>query len=1255
MEKVLRLYKIPDVDKIVAVSGVYEELPEPSYVGQLAIVYNGNYSIYYVDDENGLEWNETVFKNDTYYRDLSKESPTFYHYTNLDGLVSYDVSFPSNEIRIAQITSFTYSATRMGNAPTISGTLMYRKCLDEQWSDRVCVFFNKKFYFIDKIPTSEYNNTDQRYKHQCEFVSENRLLENVYFTNVVDIEHYQGDITKLPMQWLEFSFSGDIDDFIYRLNQSLAYSGLGVQGVGFRVVKDAIESVEDKLITISDTTLKAALDLIYETWGVPYWFDGYTIHIGYSNEQQMSQASIEMPTFQYGAVQSLLSLQKSQSNEIVNRITGLGSEENLPYFYPNKNPNAIELKYLRSGSLLENYARISNPYRTVSLEPSTAVTQGVPNKSYFKFMPTQKTYTYDQFVTINPHSTREVANADDPITGGALVIDVIEPNYNIQMKYFTQAILSVSAFETGVAEEAYAVKYAWVWLKEGSFQNITFVDDWKGLFANYIKGYLKVKSYNITHEQFEHNAKYTTSFEPNTTADIIDLYYTPTNIPYTDVAWSDSVTGNSYEERMPLEINSIPQGTTCLLFMFARKYKTNIYDDELTIFLKNETRFVATHTFLDANPEWSLNGNGRVAHLYQYGIRLNSGVTPSNGDIIYFTREADALPCFGKLLPYSFRDSKDIWLNAKNNYYPKEDGQSFYTFENLYKISCAKEHVENFDDIKPTIKGMGNNESPSKRIDKIIDVTFDQDDNNDLDASGEGYQHDYFFVKLAKTSLDNGFGFNLFDCAIDGQTMKINMADGKCGGCTFDVMVKYQADGLAYNPIGVFDQDTTINGITYLRGTPKRDLTTGRVLTNLKEDAQQDTSAQTVWIALKKDNETFGSYDNGLAVVLPDSEKGQNFIPHAGDSFTIINICLPFAYIVAAEQKLYHALLDYMEKNNPRTWSFNVKFSSIYYKKHYEFMDKWLNESSRVPFIYNNISRKYYVQSYNYKVTETAALPEVTIELQEKVKKGNIYYPVPYNPYADVSVTEETQQKRLKKTISEYLSSIAPQNSEVNNLRIVGDVTLSDGTSLNAQITAINSQIFNNERILTAENTWSKIKKAAEVENLFYDGLFRTDDNKIDTYDATYRIEDDESMKWRNLVLSFSSKYGYACVQDNIEVEVGSSYTFSFIAKADSDTEIYAYLKYFDEYDKEIVSESPNHVYVEKDFRLFVLTEKIPDDAKYAVVCFENAKEDTGIEILISKIMILDQDLTTRDQNGNILPSAMFPSKFKYNIQELLS
>lgn len=1209
MEKVLRLYKIPDIDEIISVLSFVEDFdfPENAEEGDFVVNYDNVYRyrlFKYSNIYGELDWIDVAHDITKYYCAKNEETPLFFDSDIYGNLQPYDVSFPQNK-RIAELTSFTYNATRMGNAPTISGTLMYRECLDELWTDRVCVFFNKTFHFIDKIPSSEYSNTDHRYKHSCEFVSERKLLENVYFTNVVDIDNYEGDITTLPMQWLEFTFFGGIDQFVSRLNLSLEYSNLDEHHVGFKVVKDTLPSVEEKLIQVSNTTLKAALDLIYETWQIPYWFDGYTIHIGYSNEQQMQQAGITMPTFQYGAVQSLLSLQKSQSNEIVNRIAGFGSSENIPVFYPNKNPNAIEIQYERNQTMMLNYARIANPYRVVGMKPSTGTIDYHPNGSYFKYMPITKTYTYDQLITINPHRVISVSEEEET----PIFVSVGEANQNIKVKY--DVLFSSDGQKVSI------VKKMFVWLGSTVPESIV-IKDHTGQFPlqHYCtNGEFVACPLHCTREEWEEIAagnrgysygtpRINLTYTHSASSSFIDGEYVWTE----NYHWSDNTDTVGYDAKFPMTIDNF---SYCEGFFVSHKItfpRTIWYGESNTpfegieafwdVYLKDDTRTIITITKIDIeNPDWSFNADGKVAHLWRYGIRLNAGVTPQLNDMIYFTRESDALPYFGQLLPYSFRDTKDIWLNAKNNYYSKEDEQNFYTFENLYKISCAKEHVENFDDIKPTIKGMMNNDTPSKRIDQILDVAFDQDDNNNLDESGEEYQHPYFFVKLAKTSVENGYGFNLFDCAIDGETMKFNMTDGNCGGCTFEVMVDYK-NGMPVNPLGVFEQATTINGVTYAAGTPKRNLTTGRVLVNRNEEIQQDTSAEEVWIALKKDNETFGSYDNGEEVVFPDSNRGDNFIPKEGDGFTIMNICLPYAYIVEAEKRLYYALLDYMEKNNPRTWSFNIKFSSIYYKKHYEFMDKWLNESSLIHFVYNGITRKYYVQSYNYKASNNA-LPEVTIELVEEIRKTNILYPIPINNYPIQEIDYDNQQNKTKKILKKYINNILPKSRDVNNLHVIGDIIMPDGTSLNAQITALNSQIFRNEQINTPVNLWSKIKEFSEAENLFKDGLFSSEYNKFSVNDGVVEKLKEGLFGEDGLRITITSDDFFTTFSQKVFVEENSYYTVVFFAKSEDSVSVDVTLNFYD--NKESLIKSSKHLknQLSSDWNKFVILTDTPQDSYY--------------------------------------------------------
>lgn len=1269
MEKILELYKIPNQEDIVNLIALDEEPPvfeEGDYYAD-----RNDDAVYQAQAVGGvLQWVQVYLGSDKYI--MYKGDGWFW----LDNATfdEMDFSFPSKEWQ-GKIYSFNYGASRMGGSPTISGTVMHRTCLDELWTDRVCVYFNKTFHFIDKIPTSEYSNADERYKHSVEFVSERLLLEKVYFMNVVDAENANTDVP--VSQWLNFTVSDTISDFVGRLNESLEYSGL--QDIGFRVVVDTdqyttdfINAIEEKykLLTISETTLKEALDLIYSNWEVPYWFDGYTVHVGFSNKAIMPDG-VEMPTFQYGSTDSLLSIQKSQSNDIINRITGLGSSDNLPHFYPNKNPIGGVLRYMRNQTLMVDYARIANPYRLAGINITDDVHGDTPNGTYFKYMPITKTHTFDQFLSVNPFYKHQLSMND----GDVSLVQLQEYAYDIRVKYKVQSV----PFQA----QNMAVKLVWIWLKEGTNRTLSIKDFWRmpifedgeitgwgdDIMAEYKKGYVFAKSYNKTHDEFVNAAESVNSVNVYDYYNLVSLQYEVQN---GSVVWSDGETTETYEDRMPITTVAVQQNHNCVLVAFGRRFVTkeyNLPDDYngglipyLESSLKNCTNATITETYV-STPEWSKNADGHSVNIYRYyGIKINSNITPQNGDVIYFERDGEYLPSSSSLMPYQFRDTGDIWLNALNEEYHKEGSQSeYYVFENLYKTTFAREGVSNHEDIKPTIKGMSNNSIPSRRIDRIRAVAFDQADNNDVAADGTTPQHPYFYVKLAKTSLNDGYGFNLFDCAIDGAAMQLSFTTGKCSGCKFEVMVKYGADGMARNPIALFTEPTTINGITYPAGTPKRD-SDGNVMVNQYQAEQQDTSAQEVWIALKKDTETFSSGYSGSDIpnssaVYPDLSRVK--IPTTSDDFVLLNINLPYAYVVAAEKKLYYALLDDLQERNKRVFGFSIKFSSIYYKKNYEFMDRWLNESSLVPFIYDGNELEYYVQSYAYKVTD-GKLPEVTIELQEKLRKVVLpsypLYPAKFNPYLSSPFTQNATEKMIRRIVNETIEAKdrGVHSAEFNDVQIHGDITMQDGTSLNSQIVAINSQIFANEKIRTKEFAWGEVSRRAEIENLFVDGVFATDYNEYDT--TKVRIISGGQGAVGNSCINavFEDSVSYFSFRQKIAVEELTPYTFAFYVKSSNGSSVDVTVTQYDGQDNVLDSTVVN-VGLGQDWAQKAVSFDTLQDAEYVVAKIANGGEETGVSVYIDGVSLYADDYTAFDQNGNPVINSMLPSKYKMSTADIFN
>ena len=133
-----------------------------------------------------------------------------------------------------EICDFSYDATRMGTAPTISAqNVMWSdnegnagdETLESLWLSRWSdchVVLNGENFFLKQIPTSSKDNEDERYKYDIDFVSERVVLEQVYLYDVV-----QPFITERPVsESAKFSFYGDIRELAKRINASLLRSGL---------------------------------------------------------------------------------------------------------------------------------------------------------------------------------------------------------------------------------------------------------------------------------------------------------------------------------------------------------------------------------------------------------------------------------------------------------------------------------------------------------------------------------------------------------------------------------------------------------------------------------------------------------------------------------------------------------------------------------------------------------------------------------------------------------------------------------------------------------------------------------------------------------------------------------------------------------------------------------------------------------------------------------------------------------------------
>lgn len=217
------------------------------------------------------------------------------------------ISFPKDGTQAA-LSSYTFTEGRMGSV-NISSSLMYPKCLDDEWTQREFVEFRGERYWILDTPTSSKSNTDLRYKHELVFKSDRTKLDNTYFFDVVSPD--AGDVDQFVSNSTKFTFFGDIAEFATRLNYSLQYSG-----VGYSVVIDEGISSEAKLMSFEDKYFSEVLQEVFNVYELPYYFVGKVIHIGFTNNAITH-------TFKYGYDRELLTITKTNANyKIVNRCTG---------------------------------------------------------------------------------------------------------------------------------------------------------------------------------------------------------------------------------------------------------------------------------------------------------------------------------------------------------------------------------------------------------------------------------------------------------------------------------------------------------------------------------------------------------------------------------------------------------------------------------------------------------------------------------------------------------------------------------------------------------------------------------------------------------------------------------------------------------------------------------------------------------------------------------------------------------------------
>lgn len=810
------------------------------------------------------------------------------------------ISFPKDGTQAA-LSSYTFTEGRMGSV-NINSSLMYSKCLDDEWTQREFVEFRGERYWILDTPTSSKSNTDLRYKHELVFKSDRTKLDNTYFFDVVSPD--AGDVDQFVSNSTKFTFFGDIAEFATRLNYSLQYSG-----VDYSVVIDEGISSEAKLMSFEDKYFSEVLQEVFNVYELPYYFVGKVIHIGFTNNALTR-------VFKYGHDRELLTISKTNANyKTVNRCTGIGSTENIPYYYPNDTrKGAVEA--------IAGEDNISIKTEDIQVVNNDLYKEKVSLEEKVEFKKTKLPITTQLYINLNEQY---------PYTQAVETVPTIRDGSTNNFKWF---------------ETSYDY-YAIIDLSDEATISLT-INLWAKLFYKYIQKHNMLAGMKQAERKMDF-ASYSLYKRNESDTDWVLIK-------------ADQQPGETISFNLIKGTNKLKIGA---------KYSTLVNVSDYVEYLSEKALLEISRESTAEYNLWSYKDN--TVSLSNIGIYITK--TPSIGD--YFIQkqvEGDYMITSPNLLPPIYRETMgaERFYNAQNNTYISPDTGEYYDFENEYTEGNPKEMIVSFDYIKPTIKGIKN--AAGQAIGEILDVAFDDDDNDEIDPNTNEYEHKFFYIKLRK--FDGEYGFNIFDQAIVGNDMTISVTSGNCAACNFVISVLEIKD----------DDNNTVIFKNPVQVDSNGDIVPGGWRDKWNEaniqPQQQDTRTNNVWIRVAKDQDTFGT-------VMPSNNR--NYKPKAGDSFVILHIDLPIAYIRNAENELKEAIIKYMAANNSEKFNFSINFKRIFFAEYPEMLSQ-IDANARLQIEYNDKLYELYVSQYTYKVNGTDPLPEITVELADTItiRKGNV-------------------------------------------------------------------------------------------------------------------------------------------------------------------------------------------------------------------------------------------------------------------------
>lgn len=841
--------------------------------------------------------------------------------------------FPS-EANPAIVSSYTYDAKRMGGAPTLTATIYSSEPL--QWKKEEFVEYNGDRFFASYTPNSTKDNSSRMWKSEITFTSRRELLDNTLFFDVVvdDVDTQNKD--RYRSNQTKFTFGGTIYEFVARINSSMAYCGLyrpTDEHKGYYVVIDEGYGTDEvKEVSFEDQYLTDVLQLINTTFELDYYWDGNVCHVG------KVQHDLTDTPIKYGSSDALISVSKENANyKIVDMITGYGSSDNLPYYYPNDDEFGEAVFNTENISKDKVSVELSKFLKDSRYNDNLILYKSKEGKSYNGSVDVSS-HTFDRFTT--PSNLTQADNQSNPTVtcrfSFSIPISAIKgQSVDLTNLNFISELNSSVSRKDYITNVGNAVKSIYIFKGKELYKTISNKTSF-GSVATYT---------------FEEDGDFTLSIE--------------SEFSYKCKVYKNSAGINDFYGADSW--NAAFSGSIEFLYESKSEYEW-----------KNGDKYIP---YSDAGINVSEIGEANcIEYDYQfvkdgdrYGFNKVYTGTEDNAVKVIVTDRVWIAPS-SVLMPSIYRNTKgaERFYYALNNTHKLPSGSGYYEFVNLYKKGNPHQGTVTFDGIKPTIKGIVNAEG--QLFGEIADVAFDKEDSDVKDSDGN-YIHSYFYIKLHKFNGD--FGFDLFAHALASESAKINLIKSNgCPACSFVIGCYWDsANNKCYNNV-------LTDGNGNLKSDSGKMNSKGDYILNdtYVEDnkSNQDSTKEELWICVQKDTSTLG-------IVMPNASAG--FKPQKGDLFVITGIKPPKVLVTAAEKRLDDALVKHMSENNTDQFNYSVKFSRIFLQENPDFASK-LNENAKLSIQIQGdsdsdgslISHEVFVSNYSVKV-DNDELAEVEIEL----------------------------------------------------------------------------------------------------------------------------------------------------------------------------------------------------------------------------------------------------------------------------------